>query len=261
MNLKSKRHLWQKLKQILTQSTAVFSAAKSKMVDHIKAKTADIKDDEIKSTTSTTPTESRLKNHTQYQTALSNDITENDDSNTYDTSDTPIIDCIQAYLQSKQWHYYDYNPRIHNSQQSHYLSLRMRHKGLECSYLFQVQEDNELLAIYGILPSLIPESHQSAAMLLITQLNYDMLIGNLEMDIHDGEIRYKNAIDVAAMGLDDDMIEHLLQSVVAMISIMHEIFNDLINTQNPSENMPTLLAELRQQSENRTFFLPTQWVQ
>ena len=137
----------------------------------------------------------------------------------------------------------------------------MRNKKLDCGYLFRVQEHNNLLAVYGILPFLIPESHQSAAMLLITQINYDMLIGNLEMDINDGEIRYKNAIDVEAVGMDENTIEHLLQSVIAMTTVANEIFSDLIDNQNPAEDLPTLLTELRQQSDSRTFFLPTQFVQ
>ncbi|BBI69291.1 hypothetical protein PKHYL_34820 [Psychrobacter sp. KH172YL61] len=137
----------------------------------------------------------------------------------------------------------------------------MRHKKIDCGYLFRVQEKNKLLAIYGILPFLIPESHQSAALLLITQINYDMLIGNLEMDVNDGEIRYKNAIDVEAVGIDTEIIEHSLQSVVAMTTVASELFGDLINNQDPAEDMQTLLTELRQQSDARTFFLPTQFVQ
>ena len=137
----------------------------------------------------------------------------------------------------------------------------MRHRNLECGYLFRVQEHNHLLALYGILPFLIPESHQSAAMLLITQINYDMLIGNLEMDINDGEIRYKNAIDVEAVGLDDSIIEHLLQSVIAMTTVSYEIFSDLVNNQDPAVELQELLIALRQQEDARTFFLPTQFVQ
>ncbi|MDN6276394.1 MAG: YbjN domain-containing protein [Psychrobacter sp.] len=124
--------------------------------------------------------------------------------------------------------------------------------------MFRAQEGNRLLAVYGILPFLIPESHQNAAILLITQINYDMLIGNLEMDINDGEIRYKHAIDVEAVGINDDIIEHLIQSVLAMTTVTHELFSDLINNQNPAEDMPSLLADLRQQADSRTFFLPTQ---
>ena len=172
-----------------------------------------------------------------------------------------IVDYLKQYFNDKQWHYTHYRPKTNDSQQSHHLSLRMRNKQLECGYLFRVQEKNNLLAVYGILPFLVPETHQNAAMLLITQINYDMLIGNLEMDVNDGEIRYKHAIDVEAVGIDDHILENLLQSVIAMTTVSYEIFDDLINTQDPAEDMQTLLIELRQQSDSRTFFLPTQFVQ
>ncbi|WP_413519377.1 hypothetical protein [Psychrobacter glacincola] len=176
-------------------------------------------------------------------------------------SDMLIVDFLKQYFDDKDWPYNHYQPKIRDSQKSHYLSLRMRNKQLDCGYLFRVQERNKLLAVYGILPFLIPESHQSAAMLLITQINYDMMIGNLEMDVDDGEIRYKNAIDIEAVGLDDDILEHLLQSVIAMTTVAHEIFSDLVNNQDPAEELPDLLSQLRQQVDSRTFFLPTQFVQ
>ena len=183
-------------------------------------------------------------------------------------NDTPIINYLKQYFDEQQWHYNHYRPKSsdsdnnnNDSQQSHYLSLRMRNKKLDCGYLFRVQEHNNLLAVYGILPFLIPESHQTAAMLLITQINYDMLIGNLEMDINDGEIRYKNAIDVEAVGMDENTIEHLLQSVIAMTTVTYEIFSDLVNNQNPAAELPDLLMTLHQQEDARTFFLPSQFVQ
>ena len=183
-------------------------------------------------------------------------------------NDTPIVNYLKQYFDDQQWHYNHYRPKSSNSdnsnndsQQSHYLSFRMRNKKLDCGYLFRVQEHNNLLAVYGILPFLIPESHQSAAMLLITQINYDMLIGNLEMDINDGEIRYKNAIDVEAVGMDDTTIEHLLQSVIAMTTVTYEIFSELVNNQNPAVELQELLMALHRQEDARTFFLPTQFVQ
>ncbi len=181
-------------------------------------------------------------------------------------NDTPIVNYLKQYFDDQQWHYNHYRPKSsvsdnNDSQQSHYLSFRMRNKNLDCGYLFRVQEHNNLLAVYGVLPFLIPESHQSAAMLLITQINYDMLIGNLEMDINDGEIRYKNAIDVEAVGMDESTIEHLLQSVIAMITVTYEIFSELVNNQNPATELQDLLMALHRQEDARTFFLPTQFVQ
>ena len=48
---------------------------------------------------------------------------------------------------------------------------------------------------------------------------------------------------------------------LAMTSVANELFGDLINNQDPADDISTLLAELRQQSDARSFFLPTQFVQ
>lgn len=215
-------------------------------IENGNAKNTDAKSIDVNSADSTS---------TEFEnTGFKNSASETNDN-------TPIVDYLKQYFDNKEWHYTYYRPKSSDSQQSHHLSLRMRNKQIDCGYLFRVQENNSLLAVYGILPFLIPESHQSAAMLLITQINYDMLIGNLEMDINDGEIRYKNAIDIEAVGIDDHIMEHLLQSVIAMTTVTYEIFSDLINTAEPADDIPTLLDELRQQAEARSFFLPTQFIQ
>ncbi|WP_423813018.1 YbjN domain-containing protein [Psychrobacter sp. 219-2-C] len=212
--------------------------------------------------------DSRLDSSTDTDTDAYFDFDNGIDSMTQQNAlnDTPIVNYLKQYFDDQQWHYNHYRPKSsgsdnNDSQQSHYLSFRMRNKKLDCGYLFRVQEHNNLLAVYGILPFLIPESHQSAAMLLITQINYDMLIGNLEMDINDGEIRYKNAIDVEAVGMDESTIEHLLQSVIAMTTVTYEIFSELVNNQNPATELQELLMAIYRQEDARTFFLPTQFVQ
>ncbi|WP_457857474.1 YbjN domain-containing protein [Psychrobacter pulmonis] len=208
--------------------------------------------------------DSRLDSSTDTDPYFDNDIDSMTQQNAL--NETPIVNYLKQYFDDQQWHYNHYRPKSsvsdnNDSQQSHYLSFRMRNKNLDCGYLFRVQEHNNLLAVYGILPFLIPESHQSAAMLLITQINYDMLIGNLEMDINDGEIRYKNAIDVEAVGMDESTIDHLLQSVIAMTTVTYEIFSELVNNQNPATELQELLMALYRQEDARTFFLPTQFVQ
>lgn len=253
MSQNKKPSLWQKIKQLLSTSAHQLAAAIIESTP--EPLTPSTTEPPVNSTDAAQITESAP------DIAMNHPPTHDDDPDTYDTSDTPIIDCLKAYLHHQHWHYTYYRPTPHDSQHSHHLSLRMRNKDLECGYLFRVQEDNALLAVYGILPFLIPESHQSAAMLLITQINYDMLIGNIEMDISDGEIRYKNAIDVEAVGIDDAIIEHLLQSVVVMTTVTYELFSDLIHTEQPSADMSNLLDELREQADSRTFFLPTDFVQ
>ena len=234
MSKKPKLTLWQKLKRLLT------SAAPQAIIVAVDER-QDL-----------SPVDAAILAEPNHQAKAS--LTKPAD----DDSATPIVDYLKRYLEDKQWHYSYYQPRKNDPQNSHHLCLRMRSKKLDCSYLFRVQEKNALLAIYGILPFVIPESHHHAAMLLITQINYDMLIGNLELDIRDGELRYKNAIDVEAVGINEAIIDYLLQSVIAMTTVAHEIFSDLIDTQDPSEDMATLLSELRLQADARVFFLPSQ---
>ncbi|WP_352309477.1 YbjN domain-containing protein [Psychrobacter sp. W2-37-MNA-CIBAN-0211] len=277
MSQRNKLSLWQKLKRLLTAS------APQSVVDGANSSTqSSAADDEIdldlmQAGISSANTRNSDEANTADSTGSFFGQCDNNDSersqaeaklkaSQHEPNDTSIVDCLKQYFNDKQWHYTHYRPQTSgdkssDSQTTHHLSLRMRHKQLNCGYLFRVQEKTKLLAVYGILPFLIPESHQSAAMLLITQINYDMLIGNLEMDINDGEIRYKHAVDVETVGINDEIIEHLLQSVIAMTTVANELFSDLLNNQDPAEDMQTLLIELRQQSDSKTFFLPTQFVQ
>lgn len=255
MSQNDKLSLWKKIKKLLS-STASQSVVDTVDARHQPSKVADTANqDSISKADDTIYTDADKKSSTNPDTS---NTKSSDSKATHNHSQTPITDYLKQYFYSRQWQHTHYRPRVNDSQQSHHLSLRMKNKKIDCGYLFRVQEGNSLLAVYGILPFLIPESHQSAAMLLITQINYDMLIGNLEMDVNDGEIRYKNAIDIEVVGMHDDIIEHLLQSVIAMTTVAYEVFNDLIHTKDPSDDMPTLLGELRQQADARTFFLPTQ---
>ena len=282
MSQHNKLSLWQKLKRLLTALAPQSIIDGAKMPTQASAADDDDIDldlmqagipsantgnsDEANTADSTVSfTSHRDTNHDSERSRSQANL----QASQHKTDDTSIVDCLKQYFNNNQWHYTDYPPRTNSnrankssdSQQLHHLFLRMNHKQLNCGYLFRVQEKNKLLAVYGILPFLIPESHQSAAMLLITQINYDMLIGNLELDINDGEIRYKHAIDVETVGINNEIIGHLLQSVITMTTVANELFSDLINNQDPSEDMQTLLTELRQQSDSRTFFLPTQFVQ
>ena len=267
MSQTTKLSLWQKLKQLLT-------AAAPQAVADTELHNDDISSRGTSGSHGYSGSHDHNESHNNHSKSKSNTdpTTENKSEQVQpdalslekeqpEQHDTLIIDCLKQYFHTKKWHYTYHRPKANDDQQSHHLSFSMRHKQLISAYLFRWQEQNKLLAVYGILPFSIPESHQSAAMLLITQINYDMMIGNLEMDVNDGEIRYKTAIDVEAVDIDKALIEHLLQNVVAMTTVAHDVFSDLINNQDPAEDMQTLLAELHQQADARTFFLPTQFVQ
>lgn len=261
MNPNPKLSLWQKLRRLLTSKVpqtiidpvnTANDASPTSLSHSATSINYSAKEATEISTTQKTLTHKKTDKRNKISLVKTTDLS------AVNANATPIVDYLKHYFRERQWHYTHYQPKASDSQRSHHLSLRIKSRKIDFGYLFKVQEANGLLAVYGILPFLIPQTHQNAAMLLMTQINYDMLVGNLEMDVDDGEMRYKNAIDIEVVGMNNEIIEHLLQSVIAMTTVAHEVFNDLLHTQNPATDMPTLLGELRKQADARTFFLPTQ---
>ncbi|MGP4846762.1 hypothetical protein ACTXGQ_21810, partial [Marinobacter sp. 1Y8] len=171
MSQRNKLSLWQKIKRLLT------AAAPQSVIDGAsKQGRASLADSEINNTKNISADISDIsheleanqdseQDNTQAQANTSQIKTDNlktdsASAESQNQSDTPIVDCLKQYFNDKQWHYTHYRPKTNDSQKSHHLSLRMRHKQINCGYLFRVQEKNKLLAIYGILPFLIPETHQ-----------------------------------------------------------------------------------------------------
>ena len=184
-----------------------------------------------------------------------------DSQASHTTHSSPITSRFSQYLKAQHWHFTHYRPKPNDSQQTHHLSLRMKHESVNWVCLFRIQERSQLVAVYGILPFMIPDSHRSAAMLLLTQLNYDMILGNIEMDLNDGEIRYKTSLDIEATGLSDEIISYLIQSVIAMTTVSYELFNDLLDNPEPAQDIEHLLDQIRQQVDSRTYFLASDQVQ
>lgn len=178
-----------------------------------------------------------------------------------DYQHAPITQRFQQFLEQQQWHFSHHAPKAGDKYHTHHLSMRMQNDDVSWVCLFRIQEQSQLVAVYGILPFSIPESHRSAAMLLTTQLNYDMILGNLEMDLSDGEVRYKTALDIEATGMSDAVLNYLIQSVIAMTTVAYELFNDLLETPEPSQDLESLMSEIRQQADARTFYLPSDQIQ
>ncbi len=73
------------------------------------------------------------------------------------------------------------------------------------------REAVEQLLIYSVFPQAIPAAQRQTAMEFITRANYGMSIGNFEMDLSDGEIRYKTSIDGQGMAMNRTILNGLIQ--------------------------------------------------
>lgn len=79
-------------------------------------------------------------------------------------------------------------------------------------------EEAQQVAIYGVLPFAVGPERRAAALELIARINYGHVIGNFEMDLDDGELRFKTSLDFEGAELTLGLLRQLFASNVAVMS-------------------------------------------
>ena len=81
----------------------------------------------------------------------------------------------------------------------------------------QAREEQSQFLFYSLCPITIPEHKRAEMAEYITRANFDMSIGNFEMDYADGELRFKTSIDVEGTELTDSLMKPLIYANVLMM--------------------------------------------
>ena len=73
-------------------------------------------------------------------------------------------------------------------------------------------EDDNLVTFYAVPQLPVSREKISALMEFITRANFGLPVGNFEVDLEDGELRFKAGIDVEGSQLDVPMVRQLVYS-------------------------------------------------
>lgn len=73
------------------------------------------------------------------------------------------------------------------------------------------------VVFYSIAPLHAPEVLRPAVAEFITRANWEMVIGNFEMDYADGEVRFKTSIQLDQTALTAELLRPLIYSNVAVM--------------------------------------------
>ena len=87
----------------------------------------------------------------------------------------------------------------------------------EWTCLAQAKEDQNQFIFYSRAPVEAPEDKRLAMAEFLTRANYNLILGNFEMDFSDGEIRYKTSIDVEGDRLTPALIKPIIYSNLQMM--------------------------------------------
>jgi hypothetical protein len=100
--------------------------------------------------------------------------------------------------------------------------------GEDGSYLcyLQVESDRGQVVFYGIVPAIAEETERVRTAVAIAAVNYGLAVGNFELDLSDGEMRFSTGIDVTGTTLDPlvfaRMIDHTIDMLDAYTPVLRE---------------------------------------
>jgi len=121
-----------------------------------------------------------------------------------------ILDAVEKYLTGEDWNFKKLpdNEAILCSVKRKEASFRM---------VIQSREQSSLLTIKTSMENNIPEGKRLIVSDFINRMNFHVQIGNFELDMNDGEIRFRTSIDIEDSTLTQAMIRNLMAVGVIMM--------------------------------------------
>lgn len=78
-----------------------------------------------------------------------------------------------------------------------------------------VVEELGQLVVYSVHPELVGDEHRGAVGELINRLNSVLTVGNLEIDLDEGQVRFRTGLAVGSASATTEMVERVLLDNVA----------------------------------------------
>jgi hypothetical protein len=74
----------------------------------------------------------------------------------------------------------------------------------------EIKESQDRLIVYIDTPVKIAKNQRAAVAEFLMRVNYNLVIGNFEIDFRDGEVRFRAAVDVEGSALSKEMVKTLV---------------------------------------------------
>ncbi len=182
---------------------------------------------------------------------------------THGNSAYPITSNIMAWLDGQGW---NYDHRLPDDGNTHHLIMGFTDREHEWTCVFRINEDNQLVSVFGVLEEGVPVSHYTAILMELAKVNTNIGFGGIEFDPTDGEVRAKIAFDAEFSALNDKSLGCYLQALAGLTELARGIMTLVLSDDEPSQFAGDYIDmgdEIKTvvNDERRTFFLPTRTAQ
>lgn len=122
------------------------------------------------------------------------------------------MDVVVAFLDERSWPYHRVDGRS-------VVTFPFDGDSEHWQVFVETKDRYDQVVVYSVCPFNIPVEERLAAAEYLTRANYGLIIGNFEMDMDDGEVRFKTSVDVEGSALDTALVRQL---VIANIRGMNQ---------------------------------------
>lgn len=119
-----------------------------------------------------------------------------------------IGEAIEELFARENWKYVKRDDRAY--------SFGFRGKNNRYDFWAFINEKGNILSVYSVIPLSAPEKMRILVAEFLHRANYDMMLGNFELDVRDGEIRFKCSADFGDVKPDPEQVNKMIDCCLAM---------------------------------------------
>jgi hypothetical protein len=128
-----------------------------------------------------------------------------------------LLDAILEFLRDEDW---DFAPQPG----ANVVRTAFRGENGEWGCFAQTREELDQAVFFSVFGTVVDEDRRLAMAELLAWVNFDLVIGNFEIDLDGGHVRYKTSIDVEGSELTAALVKPLVyNNVMTMDRYLHAL--------------------------------------
>jgi hypothetical protein len=121
-----------------------------------------------------------------------------------------MIDVARIFFEADGWPY-------QLTEQPNVLLINFQGENGQWRCVVSAREDVSQLVFYSLFPMSVPADKRGDVAEFIIRANFGLILGNFEMDLDDGQLRFKTSIDVEGDALSPALMHNLVYSNVVLM--------------------------------------------
>ena len=107
-----------------------------------------------------------------------------------------------------------------------------------------VDDSRRLLEVQSMCPVNAPSNKRSAMAELLARINWTLTLGNFELDMNDGEIRFRTSVKLGQDDMDEEIVDHVVfANFITMDRFFPALTSVLYSNVSPEKALKTMASQ------------------